>query len=36
VRTFPAAKAVGVRICFVEQNLELTRQSGAALRAMNV
>jgi sugar phosphate isomerase/epimerase len=34
-RTFAAAKAAGVKNYFVEQNLELTKQSIAALKAMN-
>ena len=35
-RTFAAAKTAGIRNYFVEQNLELTKQSVAALRAMNI
>ena|SRR6185503_1871627 len=34
VKTFAAAKAAGVRNYFVEQNMELTRESVAALKAM--
>lgn len=33
-KTFAAAKSAGVKNYFVEQNLELTRESVAALRAM--
>ena len=36
VKTFTAAKIGGVRNYFVEQNMELTRQSVAALKAMKV
>jgi sugar phosphate isomerase/epimerase len=36
VKTFTAAKVGGVKNYFVEQNLELTRESVAALKAMNV
>jgi sugar phosphate isomerase/epimerase len=36
VKTFKAAKAAGVKNYFVEQNMELTRESVAALRAMRV
>ena len=35
-KTFAAAKAGGVRNYFVEQNMELTRESVAALKAMKV
>jgi sugar phosphate isomerase/epimerase len=34
--TFKAAKAAGVKNYFVEQNMELTKASVAALKAMNV
>jgi sugar phosphate isomerase/epimerase len=34
-KTFAAAKTAGVRNYFVEQSLELTKESVAALRAMN-
>ncbi len=34
-KTFAAAKAAGVKNYFVEQNMELTRDSVAALKAMN-
>jgi sugar phosphate isomerase/epimerase len=34
--TFKAAKAGGVKNYFVEQNMELTKESVAALKAMNV
>ena len=36
VKTFAAAKVGGVRNYFVEQNMELTKESVAALKAMNV
>jgi sugar phosphate isomerase/epimerase len=36
VRTFTAAKVGGVKNYFVEQNMELTRESVAALKAMKV
>jgi sugar phosphate isomerase/epimerase len=36
VKTFTAAKVGGVRSYFVEQNMELTKASVAALKAMNV
>ena len=36
VTTFKAAKAAGVKNYFVEQNMELTKASVAALKAMNV
>ena len=36
VKTFKAAKVAGVRNYFVEQTMELTRKSVAALQAMNV
>jgi sugar phosphate isomerase/epimerase len=36
VKTFTAAKVGGVRNYFVEQTMELTRESVAALKAMNV
>jgi sugar phosphate isomerase/epimerase len=36
VKTFNAAKAGGVKNYFVEQNLELTKESVAALKAMKV
>jgi hypothetical protein len=36
VKTFAAAKTGGVKNYFVEQNMELTRASVAALKAMNV
>ena len=35
-KTFKAAKAAGVKNYFVEQNMELTKASVAALKAMNV
>ena len=35
VKTFQAAKAAGVKNYFVEQNMEFTRASVAALKAMN-
>ncbi len=35
-KTFAAARTGGVKNYFVEQNMELTRQSVAALKAMNV
>jgi len=34
--TFAAAKVGGVRNYFVEQNMELTRESVAALKAMKL
>jgi sugar phosphate isomerase/epimerase len=34
-KTFAAAKTGGIRNYFVEQNLELTRESVAALKSMN-
>jgi sugar phosphate isomerase/epimerase len=34
-KTFAAAKTAGIKNYFVEQNLELTKESVAALRAMN-
>jgi hypothetical protein len=36
VKTFTAAKVGGVKNYFVEQNMELTKQSVAALKAMKV
>ncbi len=36
VKTFTAAKVGGVRNYFVEQNMELTKESVAALKAMKV
>ena len=36
VKTFTAAKAGGVKNYFVEQSMELTKESVAALKAMNV
>jgi sugar phosphate isomerase/epimerase len=36
VKTFKAAKVAGVRNYFVEQTMELTRKSVAALRAMKL
>ena len=36
VKTFTAAKTGGVRNYFVEQTMELTRESVAALKAMKV
>jgi hypothetical protein len=36
VKTFQAAKVGGVKNYFVEQTLELTRESVAALKAMQV
>jgi sugar phosphate isomerase/epimerase len=36
VKTFTAAKVGGVKNYFVEQNMELTKASVAALKAMNV
>jgi sugar phosphate isomerase/epimerase len=36
VETFTAAKVGGVKNYFVEQNMELTKESVAALKAMNV
>jgi sugar phosphate isomerase/epimerase len=36
VKTFTAAKVGGVKNYFVEQNMELTKESVAALKAMNV
>ena len=36
VKTFKAAKAAGVKNYFVEQNMELTRASVAALKALKV
>jgi sugar phosphate isomerase/epimerase len=36
VKTFKAAKAAGVKNYFVEQNMELTKASVAALKAMKV
>jgi sugar phosphate isomerase/epimerase len=36
VKTFAAAKIGGVRNYFVEQTMELTRESVAALKAMKV
>jgi sugar phosphate isomerase/epimerase len=36
VKTFAAAKVGGVKNYFVEQNMELTKESVAALKAMNV
>ena len=36
VKTFKAAKTAGVKNYFVEQNMELTRESVAALKAMKV
>ena len=36
VKTFTAAKAGGVKNYFVEQNMELTKASVAALKAMKV
>jgi sugar phosphate isomerase/epimerase len=36
VKTFTAAKIGGVRNYFVEQTMELTRESVAALKAMKV
>ena len=36
VKTFTAAKAAGVKNYFVEQNMELTKASVAALKAMKV
>ena len=36
VKTFAAAKAGGVKNYFVEQTMELTRASVAALKAMKV
>ena len=36
VETFTAAKVGGVRNYFVEQNMELTRESVAALKAMKI
>jgi sugar phosphate isomerase/epimerase len=36
VKTFTAAKAAGVKNYFVEQNMDLTKASVAALKAMNV
>ncbi len=35
-KTFKAAKAAGVKNYFVEQNMELTKASVAALKAMKV
>ena len=35
-KTFEAAKTAGVKNYFVEQNMELTRESVAALKAMKV
>jgi sugar phosphate isomerase/epimerase len=36
VKTFAAAKLGGVKNYFVEQTMELTKQSVAALKALNV
>jgi hypothetical protein len=36
VQTFKAAKAAGVKNYFVEQTMELTTASVAALKALNV
>jgi sugar phosphate isomerase/epimerase len=36
IKTFTAAKGAGVRNYFVEQTMELTRESVAALKAMRV
>ena len=36
VKTFKAARAAGVKNYFVEQNMELTKASVAALKAMKV
>ncbi len=36
VKTFTAAKVGGVKNYFVEQNLELTRESVAFLKALRV
>ena len=36
VKTFTAAKVGGVKNYFVEQSMELTKESVAALKAMNV
>ena len=36
VKTFAAAKAAGVKNYFVEQTMELTKDSVAALKAMKV
>ncbi len=36
VKTFTAAKVGGVKNYFVEQNMELTKESVAALKAMKV
>jgi sugar phosphate isomerase/epimerase len=36
VKTFTTAKAGGVKNYFVEQSMELTRESVAALKAMRV
>jgi len=36
VKTFAAAKVGGVRNYFVEQTMELTRESVAALKALKV
>ncbi len=36
VKTFAAAKVGGVKNYFVEQSMELTRESVAALKAMKV
>jgi sugar phosphate isomerase/epimerase len=36
VKTFAAAKVGGVKNYFVEQTMELTKESVAALKAMNV
>src|SRR5258706_10765879 len=36
VKTFAAAKVGGVRNYFVEQNMDLTRESVAALKAMKL
>jgi hypothetical protein len=36
VKTFTAAKIGGVKNYFVEQNMELTKESVAALKAMKV
>jgi sugar phosphate isomerase/epimerase len=36
VKTFEAAKVGGVKNYFVEQNMELTKESVAALKAMKV
>jgi len=36
VKTFTAAKIGGVKNYFVEQNMELTKDSVAALKAMNI